>query len=133
MRMFFPGVAGILLLFSAGIAAAERPVCDGSPKLIGACFPVHARLSYVTPLPHLRLVTYDTRQMFAVDDGDRAGRDIPRLPASVSKHFQHRWESTEVSGDYTVCPLTEPRPDYLPLVCIESGTNLVVRRHPAGG
>ena len=104
---------------------AAQPKCKGNPKVIGACYSVHGRLSRGADTVVLRLWSVGTKRMLGITRGptlDDAG--FPIWPQSLK--FTSGDE--DIYGDFEVCPFTPERKGAMQFVCIESASNLVVKR-----
>ena len=72
--------------------------------------------------PSLRIWRVGTKRILGV----REGMPIPR---NLEEQFDSFWN--EVFGDFLVCPLTEPKPGHMQMMCVESANNLAVKRESA--
>lgn len=102
-----------------GIAGDEAS-CKEKPDLVGDCFEVHGRLFVANGTPAFRIWRVGTKRILGV-----AGGEKPVLPASFLEFVS---PTSNLYGDFLVCPLSEARPGEMQSVCIESGQRLVVER-----
>ncbi len=116
----------ILVMFAMAITVfAGQPKCKGNPKVIGACYSVHGRLSRGADTVVLRLWPVGTKRMLGVTGGptlDDAG--FPIWPQSL----QFTSGDEDIYGDFEVCPFTLERKGAMQFVCIESASHVVVKR-----
>jgi len=99
------------------VSGASQP-CASDPDVIAACFTVHGRLSLYNGAWTARIWRIGTKRLLGVDD------DFP-LPWFGAKHVD--W-GTDVYGDFEVCPFVAEKPGAMQIVCVENGSNLVVKR-----
>ena len=120
----------LALIFASLFGAAEsKPKCKGNPKVIGACYVVHGRLSLWNGTPALRIWRIGSKRILGVTAGPiRDDADEPIYPAKVKKLIPGY--GVQVYGDYEVCPFTKEKLGEMQLVCINSATNLHVKRYP---
>ena len=115
----------LLLLIMVIPAFAAPPECKGNPKVIGACYSVHGRLTRGADTVGLWLWPVGTKRMLGVTAGPRLDdADDPIWPQNLK--FEHGDEA--IYGDFEVCPFTPERKGEMQLVCIESTSHVVVKR-----
>jgi hypothetical protein len=113
------------LLLIMVIPAFAAPECKGNPKVIGACYSVHGRLTRGADTVGLWLWPVGTKRMLGVTAGPRLNdADDPIWPQNLK--FEHGDEA--IYGDFEVCPFTPERKGEMQLVCIESTSHVVVKR-----
>ena len=99
--------------------------CKGNPKVVGACYLVHGRLTPGVDTIELRLWPIGTNRMLGVSDGPAINdAENPIYPKNLV--FPHSDET--IYGDFEVCPYTRERRGAMQFVCIESAVHLVVKR-----
>ena len=99
--------------------------CKGNPKVVGACYTVHGRLSPGADTVTVRLWPVGTTRMLGVPAGpipDDA--DAPITP----KNLTFTPADCPIYGDFEVCPFTPERKGAMQMVCIESANHLVMKR-----
>jgi hypothetical protein len=112
------------------IIAAVCVIPQGSPpseagiRIVGACFPIHGRLSCYNGSPCFRIWKIGTHRVFGVEDDDSENPKFPENLARVHPSF-----GTVIDGDFRLCPLTKSRPGWMQMVTIRSANNLVVQRY----
>ena len=119
MRRLFEAVA-LSVVFCSIIGAVDsaanhkkQPGLDHcSGKKVAECYKVRGRLRAYPTYPHCRIWPVGTTRLLGVTD--QSG-----LPSNVACG-----EGFVVYADFMVCPLTEPRPTGIQLVCVQSATNL---------
>jgi hypothetical protein len=106
-------------------AFAAQPKCKGSPKVIGACYSVHGRVSLGADTVRLWLWPVGTKRMLGVTAGPRLDdADDPIFP----RNLKFNSGDEDIYGDFEVSPYTLERKGAMQLVCIESASKLVVKR-----
>ena len=104
---------------------AAQPKCKGNPKVIGACYSVHGRLTRGADTVGLWLWPVGTKRMLGITSGPTLDdADAPIWPSNLK--FNSGNEA--IYGDFEVCPFTPERKGAMQMVCIESASNLVVER-----
>jgi hypothetical protein len=111
-------------------AAGADESCKSSPKLVGACFAVHGRLSVYNGAPALRIWPLGSNRLLGVRNPDGNPADVAVLPPSIYRFMPERGALPNLYGDYEVCPLTQEQPGRMQMVCIESAANLIAREKP---
>jgi hypothetical protein len=115
----------LVLLVMAIPAFAAPPKCKENPKVIGACYSVHGRLTRGADTVGLWLWPVGTKRMLGVTAGPRLDdADDPIWPQNLK--FEHGDDA--IFGDFEVCPFTPERKGEMLLVCIESASHVVVKR-----
>jgi hypothetical protein len=116
----------LAMLVIAIPACAVQPQCKENPKVIAACFSIHARANLGANSGPIYLWPIGTKRRLGVTGG-------PTLDDSVEPIFPRnlRFQSAndDVFGNFEVCPFTPQKEGHLQLVCIESAARLVVVRH----
>ena len=114
----------LVLLAMVIPASAALPACKTNPKIVAACYSVHARARAGADTVRIYLWPVGTKRMLGVAGGPVLDDAIePILPRNLSLS-----EGESVYGDFEVCPFTPERKGDLQLVCIESATHLVKQR-----
>ncbi len=98
--------------------------CKCNPKLVGACFTIHGRLSPSNGTPSLRIWIINTKRILGVIPSED---EI--IPQALVEHLRF---GNNIYGDFTVCPFTESKPGEMQRVCIEEAKNLVVESYVEG-
>ena len=116
----------VLVMFAMAITVfAEQPKCKGNPKVIGACYSVHGRLSRGADTVILRLWPVGTKRILGITGGPTlADADAAILPQSLKFPLGDE----DIYGDFEVCPFTPERKGAMQFVCIESASHVVVKR-----
>ena len=118
-------LAVVLIVFPLSLSAQQE--CKGSPKIIGACYRVHARATFGPGTPGLRLWPVGTKRMLGVTAGPKADdADDPICPKEML-NFKLGVES--VWGDFEVCPFTPEHKGAMQMVCVESASHLFTKRY----
>jgi hypothetical protein len=114
------------LAFVVALPALAAPTkCKGNPKVVAACYSVHARLSIGADSVRLYLWPIGTKRMLGVTAGPRIDdADDPIWPRTVQVT-----PDDDVYADFEVCPFTLQRKGAMQLVCIESASHVVVKKH----
>lgn len=113
----------VVLAFSPKFASASK--CKGNPKVIGACYVVHGRLSRGADTVRLWLWPVGTKRMLGVTGGPTLDdADAPIWPQSI----QFTSGNEEVYADFEVCPFTPERKGAMQFVCIESASHIVIKQ-----
>ena len=115
----------LVLLILVIPAFTAPPKCKGNPKVVGACYSVHGRLTRGADTVVLRLWPVGTKRMMGVTAGPKLDdADDAIWPQNLK--FDHGDE--DIYGDFEVCPFTPERKGEMQLVCIESASHVVVKR-----
>src|SRR6185437_10281827 len=118
-------VVSFLALQQQNGYSERKPKCKGNPKVVGACYSVHGRLTPGADTIELRLWPIGTKRMLGVSDGPAINdAENPIYPNNIV--FPHSDEN--IYGDFEVCPFTRARKGAMQFVCIESAAHLVVKR-----
>jgi len=126
---------GVTALSSKDPAKAAQPSsrCETSPKLVGACFVVHGRLSFYNGNPSVRIWPVGTHRLLGVLDAagtDAQSEDMTYLHLAPPIEYRLRadiWR-TDVYGDFTVCPFSRERTGWMQFVCIAKAQHLAAVR-----
>jgi hypothetical protein len=119
------GLVFMTLLVAIPAFAAPPPKCKGNPKVIGACYSVHGRLSRGADTVILRLWPVGTKRILGITGGPTlADADAAIWPQNLKFPFGDE----DIYGDFEVCPFTPERKGVMQFVCIESASHLVVKR-----
>ena len=105
------------------ISAIAAQLCDDKERFVGSCFSVQGRLSISNGTPSVRILPKGSKRVLGVvNDGDVEDRALPKEVAKLIS------VETHIHGDFDVCPLTEPKPKQIQMVCLLSGKNLIIRK-----
>ena len=114
-------VLAAILLASLSFAESERP-CKGNLYQVSPCFTVRGRLAIYLGSPSARIWRTGTKRILGVSEGYA---QVRRMPKSLEEKLS---PGVAIYGDFEVCPFTKDRPGQMQLVCIESASNLVVKK-----
>ena len=104
----------------------QTRMCKGNPKLVGACYMIHGRATFGSGTPAVRIWPVGTHRMLGITAGPIADdADDPIAPKSMLL-FNPGVQS--IFGDFEVCPFTPEKKGHMQNVCVESASNLVVKR-----
>jgi hypothetical protein len=118
-------VTSVLVMQQQYAHSEGNAKCKGNPKIVGACYSVHGRLSPGADTIQLRLWPVGTKRMLGVSDGPAINdAESPLYPKTIV--FPNVDET--IYGDFQVCPFTQKREGEMQFVCIESASHLVVKR-----
>lgn len=120
-------IAGLALhATEPGLAhpAAAKP-CREHPQLVASCFTVHGRMNYWNGNPSVRIWKVGTKRILGVSEQRFAVEGYSNLPDEIAAKLS--WES-DLFGNFVVCPFTAEKPGVMQLVCVDSASNLVVRK-----
>jgi Carboxypeptidase regulatory-like domain len=107
-------------------AAGDEPYCKSNPKVIGACYSLHGRLSRGADTTGLWLWPVGTKRLLGVTGGPTLdGADTPIWPHNL--RFTSGDE--DIYANFEVCPFTPERKGVMQFVCIESASHVFVKRH----
>jgi hypothetical protein len=118
-------LATAALLAHSAFAADGPSACASSPKLVGACFTVHGRLSLWNGSPAFRIWPIGTKRMLGVNGADDDPDAASPIPDAVAR--LRATDFTQVYGDYRVCPFSRSKSGHMQFVCIDSASNLSAR------
>ena len=143
MRLIKPrGGLSLVPLLLSGLAAFVLSASGSAQKVpkrriacktrgnAATCYWTHGRLSAYNGTPSYRLWKIGTHRLLGIYSGPDAEKrnpldsEDPEFPANVKRAFKSA--STQIFGDFEVCPLEPERPGWMQSACIESAKNLVV-------
>jgi hypothetical protein len=110
----------VVLLAIGFTWVASAQSCKNNPKIIGACYTVHARATEGADTVRIYLWPVGSKRMLGVTGG-------PTLDDAVAPIFPINLRidpGEQVYGDFEVCPFTPERKGHLQLVCVESASHL---------
>ena len=111
-------------LFAVPIFGQNRE-CKSDPRLVGACYVIHGRVTFGLGTPALRIWPVGTKRMLGVTAGPIADdADDPIAPKEMLKFAP---DVEGIYGDFEVCPFTPERNGHMQMVCVQSVKNLVVK------
>ncbi len=99
--------------------------CRTHPQLVGACFTFRGRMSSWNGAPSVRIWRVGTKRILGVSEQRFRLEGFCNLPPGLNSRLSFE---TDLFGDFTVCPFTAEKPGEMEMVCVESGTNLEVRK-----
>jgi hypothetical protein len=124
MKMTVLLTASLIVFQQQKSYSEAAATCKRNPKVVGACFSVHGRLSMGADTIELRLWPVGTKRMLGVSDG-------PKINDAENPIYPHNIKldsiDTIIFGDFEVCPFTPQREGEMQFVCIESAKHLVVK------
>jgi hypothetical protein len=91
---------------------------------------VHGRLSAWNGNPTFRIWRVGTHRILGVNNAANDGDEsTDALPAEVRNAMRKGADaiSTDIFGDYLVCPFTRSRPGWMRYVCIAQASRLVAK------
>jgi hypothetical protein len=115
----------LVLLGVALPACAVQPACRENPKVVAACYSVHARASIGADTVRIYLWPVGTKRMLGVTGGSVLDDAVDPI---YPKNLKFDSARNDIFGDFEVCPFTPEQKGHLQLVCIESATHLVAKR-----
>lgn len=118
-------VALTLIIAQFGLAdvVVAAQLCEDKDRFVGSCFTVQGRLLISNGTPSVRLIPKGSkRQLGVINDGDAEDHALPGEIAKVISPETHLY------GEFEVCPLTQPKPSEMQMVCMISGKDLTVRK-----
>jgi hypothetical protein len=86
---------------------------------------VHGRLGLTNGTPSIRLWKTGTDRILGIAEGSFTLNGYRNLPEAVEKQLNR---DIYLYGDYIVCPFTPDKPGTMQQVCIESASNLTIKR-----
>lgn len=114
----------LAILVVAIPVCAAQPKCKDNPKVVAACFSIHARANLGANSVPIYLWPVGTKRRLGVTGGPTLDDSIePIYPKNLKFHSAN----DDIFGDFEVCPFTPEKEGHLQLVCIESATHLVVK------
>ena len=117
-------VLAVLLTLPSLSWAKDKP-CSANPKVNGKPFVVHGRLSEYNGAPTVRLWRIGTNRILGVSEGRFYVKGYRNLPKSIEDKLS--WD-VNLYGDFLVYPFTHSKPGVMQLICIESVTDLVIKK-----
>jgi hypothetical protein len=106
--------------------AGDAPRCKSNPKVIGACYSLHGRLSRGADTIGLWLWPVGTKRLLGVTGGPTLeDADTPIWP----QNLRLTSGDEDIYADFEVCPFTPERKGVMQFVCIESASHVFVKRH----
>jgi hypothetical protein len=120
-------VAALALVPSRTVPAIERidarAGCASNPALVGPCFTVTGRALYANGTPGFRILRSGTKRILGVLPFEN---EI--APSCLSKAVT---PTSEVTGDFVVCPFSVEEEGHMQMVCVQSVGEFRVRRWSA--
>jgi hypothetical protein len=120
--------AAISLLGGAALADEAGQSCKTSHNLVGACFSIHGRLFVFDPAPTIRIAWDGTDRVLGVLDRQSSAAGPELVPSAVSALLAAAPSTTEIDGDYLVCPFDRTHLGRMQAVCIQAASHLIARR-----
>lgn len=106
---------------SPALADGAKPLCKGSPKIVGDCFTLYGRLAVYNGTPAIRIWPFGTKKLLGVVDTD-GDESTVALPDNIKKALANN--PLEINGKYEMCPLDYERENRMRPVCLESASDL---------
>ena len=132
-------VALAFVLFTSSFAASpqsthKRKIACKTPENSSTCYWTHGRLSSYNGSPSLRLWKIGTGRLPAIYSGPGVGPfdDSPNDDDDLEPPFAletHNFLTSDVFGDFEVCPLAPEKDGHMQPVCIESVENIVTKKN----
>ena len=110
-----------------GEQKCDQP-CRKHPRLAAPCFTARGRMNFANGAPSVRVWLVGTKRVVGVSEGKYHDPKYCNLPAEIVAKLS--WD-TDLFGDFVFCPFEHSQPGVMQLVCVDSGTNLVVRARSA--
>jgi hypothetical protein len=118
----------VLLLVAVGRLRAapdansidRRAGCATNPALVGPCFSVQGRAVMANGTPGFKIMQSGTKRIFGVLPPEN---EI--VPACLAKAMT---STSEVTGEFQVCPFTVAKEGHMQMVCVEAVGEFTVRR-----
>jgi hypothetical protein len=101
--------------------------CREHPQVNGPCFKVHGRIRVYNGNPSVRIWPVGTNRLLGVSEGRFYNPEYANMPPDLSRLLTG---DNEIFADFEICPFTPDEPDVMRLVCIDSASNVVVRKIP---
>jgi hypothetical protein len=118
----------ISLLGGSALAAEAGTTCRTSHNLVGACFTVHGRLFEADVPPRIRIDATGGKQILGVLDRQSLTESAEMVPAAANALLMAAPSTTDIYGDYEVCPFEKDTSGPMRAVCIQSATHVVARQ-----
>jgi hypothetical protein len=99
--------------------------CHKHPQINGTCFKLHGRIRVYNGTPSVRIWPVGTNRLLGVSEGRFYNPEYSNMPPGLS-HLT-AWDK-EIFADFIVCPFTPDEPGVMRLVCIDSASNVVVKK-----
>jgi hypothetical protein len=120
MKMFYLVV--VVSLLATPLQSQQGRLCKGNPDVVDQCFKVHGRARIVNGTGMV-IWRIGTDRLLGVEDDEN-------IPPNLSKalfKYDDKW-SSDVYGDFEVCPLTKRKPEEMQMVCVASASHLIVKK-----
>ncbi|HUW27900.1 MAG TPA: hypothetical protein VMV97_04760 [Sulfuriferula sp.] len=116
------GFATLLLANSASGAAIDAAAgCKNNPAVVAACFTIRGRISAYNGTPSLRIWPVGTKRLLGV---------VPAENEIVPSNIRGKVTfGQSVFANLEVCPFEPARPGSMQAVCVESATDISIRRY----
>ena len=101
--------------------------CHEHPQVNGPCFKVYGRIRVYSGTPSVRIWPVGTNRLLGVSEGRFYNPEYSNMPPDLSNLLT--WDK-EIFADLIVCPFTPDEPGVMRLVCIDSASNVVVKKIP---
>jgi hypothetical protein len=116
------------VLGGSALADEAGQSCKTSHNLVGACFTVHGRLFESHGTPRIRIDGIGGGQVLGVLDRQSRFESAELVPDSVNALLLPARSTTDIYGDYEVCPFEKSTNLAMRAVCIQSASHLTARR-----
>lgn len=94
--------------------------CKSNPEVIDICFEVHGRISVSNGTPSVRLWPIGTERLIGI-----LPSEAEIMPESIKNNLK---ADIVIYGDYLICPFTKAKAGQMQFACIESASNLVIKK-----
>lgn len=101
--------------------------CREHPQVNGPCFKVYGRIRVYNGTPSVRIWPVGTNRLLGVSEGRFYNPEYSNMPPDLSDLLT--WDK-EIFADLIVCPFTPDEPGVMRLVCIDSVSNVIVKKIP---
>jgi hypothetical protein len=101
--------------------------CREHPQVDGPCFNVHGRIRVYNGTPSARIWPVGTKRLLGVSEARFYKSEYSNMPPDLSHLLE--WDK-EIFADFVVCPFTPDEPGVMRLVCVDSASNVVVKKIP---
>jgi hypothetical protein len=101
--------------------------CREHPQVNGPCFKVHGRIRVYNGTPSVRIWPVGTNRLLGVSEARFYDPEYSNMPPDLSDLLTL---DNEIFADFIVCPFTPDEPGVMRLVCIDSASNIIVRKIP---